>query len=168
MRVIPGRKVRTWYNIGDVEWALRGVTTCRETWRVVDTPTSYDCGGSVGALRRVEHHHDALTDANGITTVSILSQDVYVLEGHSVGEHIRNEWEWDDFGNKTRAIEWGRYDGLTTDYGADEAMTETDWIVDSTLWSIRLPEANPTWDSYRIDGCPSDGSQGGYISLLRR
>jgi RHS repeat-associated protein len=136
----PGHTTRTWFDVGATEWALRGATLCEETWTPGTEPTTYTCGATTGALSRVETSYELSEDSYGVTVTRATTSDRYVLEGTAGDQRIRNQVLYDDHGNAVVTIAWGKFRPGNPLYGADEAMTVTDWITDPSTWLLRSPK----------------------------
>ncbi len=139
----PGTMTRTWFDLGlddALDWYRHGVEVCTETWPATATPTLYECGADVGALRRVESTYTPEIDATGIATVLLDARDEYVLEGQATGVQLHTEHEHDEFGNVIATYAFGRWDGAVDTFGSDEQAIVTDYIVDTAAWNLRLPK----------------------------
>ena len=136
----PGRTTRSWYSVGDTEWALRGAMLCEEIWTPGTEPATYTCAASPGALSRVETSYDLSEDSYGVTVIRFTTTDRYVLEGTAGDQRIRNQVLYDDHGNAVASVAWGLFRPGKPLYGLDETMTESDWITDTSTWMLRSPK----------------------------
>lgn len=143
----PGTVIRTWTDVGEEDWFLRGLTRCQETW----DPTSFDaavaaatrpgdepfvCGELDGALHRVEYERSSRPHPrDDFSTVILDATSEFPLEGGSSPVEIRSEFTYDDFGNCTKEVHRGN-----TAATADEQVVRTDYVVDRARWVLRLPK----------------------------
>jgi RHS repeat-associated protein len=131
----PGVLVRSFFDVGEPDYAERGMLDCEETWSRTQTPTSYTCDVSAdGPLSRRVQTHSWHEDADDIVRVQVDAEDRYVLEGGATanGEIIRTEYEFDELGNRTVERRFG------TAAPGDEEMIVTDYVRNEEDWLIRL------------------------------
>ena len=137
----PGSLTRTFFDVGDSDFFLRGTVACTETWDRGATPASFECDVSEdGAVIRSVNSY-VTSEADGITTVQLEATDEYVIEGGAAADAawLRSEFGYDGYGNRTSELRFGQYSGSDDATGDDEQMVVTDYVLNTEDWILRLP-----------------------------
>ena len=138
----PGAHHRKWYDVGDTNYFDRGATICEETWDRQSNPAGFDCTvGASGPMVRIAYEYSSSdADNDGVHIFKLEAQDRYILEsGAQTAVRIREEYEYDDFGNRTAFREYGTYSGTPDSTGNDERMVEMTYINNTEDWLVQLP-----------------------------
>ena len=134
----PGVLRRTFYDVGDSDWYLRGMKTCEQRWPIAANPGPGPCGDAAGALRYTSFTNRVDADPSGFVRLLVEAEDTFILEGNATGAQLRTERVYDSYGNVTRLTEFGQTDPHNVNAGNDERMTETDYVIDVADWHVRL------------------------------
>ncbi len=147
----PGVLRRTFYDLGDTDWYLRGTKTCEEAWPAVAVPATQSCNTSTGAYVVTTYENRSDMTAAGYVNIFVDADNQYVYEQGASATHVRTERSFDAYGNITQEIRFGTYDAVDASFGDDERVTETDYITDLVDWNLRLPKR------IRVGGLDSSG-----------